>query len=508
MYVKLSDTISIDQSVAKQGDVVVTVGGSATYSPSTLTVASFGTYAVTTKVLSTPTITAGMAGSTIGEFEIIEGLPGSLIPNRTIDLTLPSNVAWSQVPSEDSSNSTMDNLSILSQDAVGSTGSELEITIGGTQSTSGENPAVIALKNAEVTPAVDFTGALTVTVGGTEGLTGTINLGTVAAGETATAASAPNVAIGTASTAIGNLTITEAAADNIQSIAEYSALDASGDSTYDSAGATSDKYFVATNSNAGTAEVDVWAPSGVTFFNTPTVTVTAGDLQIGSISTNTVGTQGELIIPIKSTSTTASTITISGAQITVDRTVPEGAITFKVKGSGVDETALTDVAGTVEVTGTSEQALFPNDTTAASAIVANVTTGTSGTSTGGTSVFTIGSTSYTLNGTTVSIDVAPYIKDSRTFLPVRYVANALGVNDSSIMWDAASQKVTIIKGSTVVQMTIGSTTMVLNGATITMDTAPEITSGRTCLPVAWVAEALNANIVWDATAQTVTVTSN
>jgi hypothetical protein len=76
------------------------------------------------------------------------------------------------------------------------------------------------------------------------------------------------------------------------------------------------------------------------------------------------------------------------------------------------------------------------------------------------------------------------------------------------MWDAASQKVTIIKGSTVVQMTIGSTTMVLNGATITMDTAPEITSGRTCLPIAWVAEALNANIVWDATAQTVTVTSN
>jgi hypothetical protein len=67
--------------------------------------------------------------------------------------------------------------------------------------------------------------------------------------------------------------------------------------------------------------------------------------------------------------------------------------------------------------------------------------------------------------------------------------------------------VTIIKGGTVLQLTIGSDTMMLNGATITMDTAPEITSGRTCLPVAWVAEALGASITWNATAQTATVVS-
>ena len=79
VFVKLTATVDIDQSVAKQGNIVVTVSGASTYSPSTLTVANYGTYAVTDKVLSTPTITAGMAGSTIGEFEILEGLPGSLI---------------------------------------------------------------------------------------------------------------------------------------------------------------------------------------------------------------------------------------------------------------------------------------------------------------------------------------------------------------------------------------------------------------------------------------------
>jgi hypothetical protein len=417
-------------------------------------------------------------------------------------MTLPSNVAWSQVPQIDTSNSTLDSFSINSICAVGSSGNEIEITLGGAVSTASESPAVIAFKNAEVTPAVDFTGALNVTVGGTEGLTGTINLGTVAAGVTAAASAEPSIAIGTANAAVGDLTITEAASGNIQSIPEYSGLDTTGAGPYNSSGANpSAKYFVATDSNGGgNAEIDVWAPTGVTFFNTPTVTVTAGDLQLGTVSTNTVTNQGEIIIPIKSTSTIASTISITGAQVTVDRTVPGGAITFKVKGTGVDETEL----GTAFNNVTNVVALFPNDTTAAAVNVATVGTGVNG----GTSVFTIGSTSYTLNGTSVSMDVAPYIKDSRTFLPVRYVANALGVADSSIMWDAASQKVTIIKGSTVVQMTIGSTTMVLNGATITMDTAPEITSGRTCLPIAWVAEALNANIVWDATAQTVTVTSN
>lgn len=66
--------------------------------------------------------------------------------------------------------------------------------------------------------------------------------------------------------------------------------------------------------------------------------------------------------------------------------------------------------------------------------------------------------------------------------------------------------VTIIDNGRVVQLTIGSTSMIMNGGTISMDTAPEINNGRTCLPVAWVAQALGATVSWDATAQTVTIT--
>lgn len=90
-------------------------------------------------------------------------------------------------------------------------------------------------------------------------------------------------------------------------------------------------------------------------------------------------------------------------------------------------------------------------------------------------------------------------------VPVRFAANAVGVADSNIMWDAAAKKVTVIKGDRVVQMTIGSKVMLINGAAITMDAAPEIVNGRTMLPVRFLGQALGADFVWDPNAQTVTV---
>ena len=151
-------------------------------------------------------------------------------------------------------------------------------------------------------------------------------------------------------------------------------------------------------------------------------------------------------------------------------------------------------------------ALFPNDTTAVKLAVATVGSAASTVSSSVYAVFTIGSTSYTMGGQSETMDVAPYIKDSRTFLPLRYVAEALGVPDSNISFN--NGQVVINKNGTVVVMNIGSTTMMVGGATITMDVAPEISNSRTCLPVAWVAMALNATTKWDASAQTVTVTPN
>jgi hypothetical protein len=503
LFFKFTPSISVDESTAATGNITVTVGGDTSATVSTLVVGSYGSFGNTGTVGSGPTILAGKAGITAGEIEIKESIPGSLIAGRTITLTLPSNVAWAQTPTLDTNLSTnTGGVTFNPWISEGTNGNEIQGTVVGT--TAGQSsPGDFFLQNAEVTPAVDFSGPLTVTIGGSEGITGTATLATVDAGVTAAAASTPSVQIGTASQTLGNITITETESGALDADATYSALE-------DNASGTTAQVLATDNTTSNQADLDIVAPVGVTFDTTPVVTVTSGNLQLGTVTTGTgltvgdstlAGNQGVIVIPIQSGSTTASTITIAAPMVTFDRTVASGPVTFKVEGTAVDETTIG--SSYTSGGGITYSPLFPNDTTAAAVNVANVG-GVAGT--GGTSVFTIGSTSYTLNGSTVTMDVAPYIKDSRTFLPLRYVANALGVADSNIIWNPTSQMVTIIKGGTVLQLTIGSNTMMLNGATITMDTAPEITSGRTCLPVAWVAKALGASITWDATAQTATVT--
>ena len=124
-------------------------------------------------------------------------------------------------------------------------------------------------------------------------------------------------------------------------------------------------------------------------------------------------------------------------------------------------------------------------------------------------VFTIGSTHYTANQQTLTMDAAPYIKNNRTFLPLRFVANALGIPDAGITYDDATQKVTIVDGAAMtVKLSIGSTYLFLNGTPTTMDVAPEIIAGRTFLPISWIARALGFNATWDAATQTVTLDSS
>ena len=56
----------------------------------------------------------------------------------------------------------------------------------------------------------------------------------------------------------------------------------------------------------------------------------------------------------------------------------------------------------------------------------------------------IGSTALTVNGQAQAMDQAPVIKDGRTYLPARYVAEALGYD---VSWDASSRTVTVSQGN-------------------------------------------------------------
>jgi hypothetical protein len=123
--------------------------------------------------------------------------------------------------------------------------------------------------------------------------------------------------------------------------------------------------------------------------------------------------------------------------------------------------------------------------------------------------FTIGSAQYVNGRQTMQMDIAPYIEDNRTFLPVRYVAVALA-SGSDVAYDPALQTVNITEATKYcfqdINVTIGSKIMIVNGATVKMDAAPEIINGRACLPIVWIAKAFDTDVVWDANTQTVTLT--
>ena len=116
---------------------------------------------------------------------------------------------------------------------------------------------------------------------------------------------------------------------------------------------------------------------------------------------------------------------------------------------------------------------------------------------------TVGKTDYTLNGEQKTMDVAPIIINSRTMLPVRYVAEALG---AEIAWDGATSTATLTTADTVIVITVGAATATVNGESVTLDSPAVIVSDRSFMPVRFVAETLGGTVAWDGATSTATIT--
>ena len=119
-----------------------------------------------------------------------------------------------------------------------------------------------------------------------------------------------------------------------------------------------------------------------------------------------------------------------------------------------------------------------------------------------TIVLTLGSTTATVFGQTVVNDVAPVARNNRTLLPIRFVAEALG---AQVDWNADLQKVTISKADLLIEIYLGQTTAYVNGSPVVLDVAAFAENNRTYLPLRFVAEALGAEVLWDAPTQTITI---
>lgn len=115
---------------------------------------------------------------------------------------------------------------------------------------------------------------------------------------------------------------------------------------------------------------------------------------------------------------------------------------------------------------------------------------------------TIGKTTAYVNGVPKTLDSAPIIKDSRTLLPVRFIAESFGAD---VAWDGATSTATITADGISVKLTLGSKTAYVNGEAKALDVAPLIQNSRTLLPVRFIVESLGAEVAWDGATSTATI---
>mgnify|MGYP000893584281 CR=1 FL=1 len=231
----------------------------------------------------------------------------------------------------------------------------------------------------------------------------------------------------------------------------------------------------------------------------PVVEVT-GDLVLGDARV----ANGMVSMEVKRESKEASTIVVKGLTVDISRSLPEGSYSLLIGGNRLDDAV---VANFKEVDGPiNDKYQFNVDAIEVENFIKIITPAPhKGEASGSLSKvsFTVGATEYTVGEDVAVADAAPYIKDGRTMLPVKYVAYALGIEPQNIKWDQATKTATIL-GDRVIQVKVGSKELVVNGAVLQMDTAAEVVDGRTFLPIAWVASALNVPYTWEDATKTVT----
>jgi len=102
----------------------------------------------------------------------------------------------------------------------------------------------------------------------------------------------------------------------------------------------------------------------------------------------------------------------------------------------------------------------------------------------------------------MTLQVAPIIRNGRVLVPFRALFEAFG---ATVGWTEATSTVTGQLGATTISLVLNRQDAIVNGRTVRLDVAPTVVSGRTLVPLRFVAENLGADVRWDEATQTVVV---
>lgn len=99
---------------------------------------------------------------------------------------------------------------------------------------------------------------------------------------------------------------------------------------------------------------------------------------------------------------------------------------------------------------------------------------------------------------------AGFIKDDRTYIPLRAVSENLGY---TVQYSAKDKKIDVMNTKHHISMNIGSTVLKSDKSKTTMDVAPILIDSKTYLPARYLVEAMNETVQWDAKNRVVLLSS-
>lgn len=122
----------------------------------------------------------------------------------------------------------------------------------------------------------------------------------------------------------------------------------------------------------------------------------------------------------------------------------------------------------------------------------------------GVAKLVLGQKSMLFNGQKRTIDAAPVLKNNATYIPIKHVLDVFG---GQATWDSKNQRVTILRGGKLIDLTVGQKEFVINGQRQNASVAPYISGGRTLVPLRLVSEQLGLTVKWEQKTKTVTIDS-
>lgn len=205
-------------------------------------------------------------------------------------------------------------------------------------------------------------------------------------------------------------------------------------------------------------------------------------------------------------------VTIEDMELFMQRSIPAGAYKLTVASSLEDAFLAQDLFGTGSISEKGREDVVGDfddyDSIVHDSFINVVTAGSDKDNTFTTKISVkIGENKMYAGEKEIELDVPAYINEKDyTMLPVRAVANALGVDTNSVLWNNDTRTITIMYGQRIISMQIGQEYMTINGSIVYMTSAPEIVNDRSFLPLRDLAVALGVtDIHWNQDTYTATL---